>query len=355
MDDAGINEAVVVGYPITDWTDNWYTEKAARENDRLYGVGMLNQFADGAEDALREMMAVDGMLGFRLGAVCPYDEMWERFDYGQTWLRDAIAETDFWEAVRETDALVQIMAHTSQMDQALELVETYPDLAYAFDHYAHADAADDPVTTNWMEIPRDFGAANASLQLRTVPEDDDGVDPDDWADYAFETTLTVESEQAGVVFRAQDPDNFYMWQFADETHRFDQDLLRPHVRASGGWTVLDEIPLGEYVDNVEGQEHDIRIEANGDEITTWLNGQEVDSRTDDTHATGRIGFRQPPLDDLSRSILVDTITSRTSAGACSSRPTSSTTGQSTSRGVRSSTTNSGWRTRGSACSNSCRT
>lgn len=144
MDEAGIDEGVVVGYPITEWTDNWYTVEAAEENERLYAVSMIDQFADGAADELRELMSHDGMLGFRLGAVCPYDEMWERFDYDVTWLRDAIDEAEFWAAARKTDALVQILAHTSQLNQALELVDRYPDLPYAFDHFAHADAADDP-------------------------------------------------------------------------------------------------------------------------------------------------------------------------------------------------------------------
>lgn len=118
--------------------------KTAEENDRLYGVAMIDQFANGADDTLRELMGHDGMLGFRLGAVCPYDEMWERFDYDQTWLRESIDEVDFRETARETDALVQIMAHTSQLDQVVDLIEAYPDLAYAFDHFAHADAAGDP-------------------------------------------------------------------------------------------------------------------------------------------------------------------------------------------------------------------
>lgn len=144
MDAAGIDDAVVVGYPITDWTDNWYTVKAAEEDDRLTGIAMIDQFSEDAPMKLREVMSCDGMAGFRLGAVCPYDEMWERFDYDQTWLRNAIAEKEFWEAAIETNAVVQIMAHTSQLDQALELVETYPDLKYTFDHFAHADAADDP-------------------------------------------------------------------------------------------------------------------------------------------------------------------------------------------------------------------
>jgi len=144
MDEASVEEAVVVGYPITDWTDNWYTVKATEENDRLTGIAMVDQFADGVADRLREVMSHDGMLGFRLGAVCPYDEMWERFDYEETWLRDAVMEDAFWEAAVETDAVVQIMAHTSQLDQALELVEAYPELRYTFDHFAHAEASDDP-------------------------------------------------------------------------------------------------------------------------------------------------------------------------------------------------------------------
>lgn len=144
MDEASVDNAVVVGYPITDWTDNWYTIKAAKENDRLTAIAMIDQFADDADKALREVMTHDGMLGFRLGAICPYDEMWERFDYDQTWLRDAIDEDDFWQAAIDTDAIVQIMAHKSQLDQALELVEAYPELRYTFDHFAHADAADDP-------------------------------------------------------------------------------------------------------------------------------------------------------------------------------------------------------------------
>ncbi|MCU4802688.1 amidohydrolase [Halobacteria archaeon HArc-gm2] len=138
MDRAGVDEAVVVGYPICEWTDNHYTRRVAAEYDRLYGIVMVDPFADDAADHLRECMAVDGVVGVRLGAACPYDRMWETFDPGVTWLRDAIEETAFWEAAVETDAAVQILCDHSQLDQALELVETYPELTYLFDHFAHA-------------------------------------------------------------------------------------------------------------------------------------------------------------------------------------------------------------------------
>ncbi|MFB6268395.1 MAG: amidohydrolase [Halobacterium sp.] len=144
MDDAGVDEAVVVGYPICEWTDNWYTVQAAREYDRLHGVVMVDQFADGAADRLRDLMAVDGVLGFRLGAICPYDRMWETFDPSVDWLLDAIDETEFWAAARETDAAVQVLAHVDQLDQVLELVKAYPDLTYLVDHFSHADPSNDP-------------------------------------------------------------------------------------------------------------------------------------------------------------------------------------------------------------------
>lgn len=144
MDEAGIDEAVVVGYPITDWTDNWYTVKAAVENDRLEAVVMLDHFADDAPQRLRELMAHDGVLGFRFGAICPIDEQWQSIDHGTTWLRDSVELPAFWDAVADTDALVQIMVHTSQLDQVLELVEAHPDRAFALDHFCDADVSKDP-------------------------------------------------------------------------------------------------------------------------------------------------------------------------------------------------------------------
>jgi L-fuconolactonase len=144
MDSTGIDEAVVVGYPICEWTDNWYTVTATTDNDRLSGVVMVDPFSTRAADHLRDLMATDGILGVRLGAICPYDRMWETFDPSVEWLREAIEETAFWAAARETDALVQVLAHVDQLDQVVELVETYPDLTYLIDHFSHADPNEPP-------------------------------------------------------------------------------------------------------------------------------------------------------------------------------------------------------------------
>lgn len=144
MASVGVDEAVIVGFPIYDWRDNWYTIECVKKYDDLTGIVMIDPFADGAAERLREYMAIDGILGFRLGAICPYDRMWETFDPTVTWLRDAIDEKAFWEAARETNALVQVLIHVNQLNQAINLVDTYQELSYAFDHFAHADPSKSP-------------------------------------------------------------------------------------------------------------------------------------------------------------------------------------------------------------------
>ncbi len=146
MNRTGIDEAVVVGYPINRWTDNTYTIEVARTHDRLHGIVMLDPFVEDAADTLREDVRPDGILGFRLAPICPTDQMWETFDPTATWLLDAIEETTFWEAAHEEDAVVQLLAHVDQLDQVIELVDTYPDLTYLVDHFAHAPADQDPET-----------------------------------------------------------------------------------------------------------------------------------------------------------------------------------------------------------------
>ena len=137
MDRLVVDEAVVVGYPICPWTDNWYTVKVAQEHDRLTGIVMIDQFAEDAVDTLREYMGMEGIIGFRLGAGCPYDQMWQKFDPTVTWLLDAIEEEEFWQTAGELDAPVHIWTLPPQLDQVVEFVETYPDLTYVIDHYSY--------------------------------------------------------------------------------------------------------------------------------------------------------------------------------------------------------------------------
>lgn len=168
MDEVGVDEAVVVGYPICEWTDNWYTVEAAKTYDRLSGIVMLNQFADDADERLRELMSNDGVLGFRLGAICPYDRMWETFDSSVEWLRDTIGESAFWEAAHDTGAVVQVLAHVDQLDQVVELVDTYPDLTYLIDHFSHADPNVPPAESSFAQYANLAEYSNVYAKISEV-------------------------------------------------------------------------------------------------------------------------------------------------------------------------------------------
>ncbi|MEF8802381.1 MAG: amidohydrolase family protein [Halolamina sp.] len=158
LDAAGVDEAVVIGLPLTHWLDNWYVENVAREYDRLYGVALLDPFADDAADELRRLMAIEDMVGFRLAPVFPRDAMYEvePSETVQTeWLRDAIDETAFWEACAETGASVNLLAHYTHLDQVQALVEAHPELSYVVDHFGRAGAdvaVDDPEFAQFADL-----------------------------------------------------------------------------------------------------------------------------------------------------------------------------------------------------------
>lgn len=164
MDRVGIDTATVVGYPICDYRDNWYTLECVREHDRLEGIVMIDPFDDGAPDQIRETMTVDGVHGFRIAPLCPLDGMWETFDRTSEWLLEAIEQDAVWEAARETDAVVQLLAHVEQLDQCLELVETYPELRYLFDHFGHADPSRDPADAPFSDFA-DFTEYDVAVKV----------------------------------------------------------------------------------------------------------------------------------------------------------------------------------------------
>jgi len=151
MDAVGVEEAVVVGYPLGRWTDNWYPEAAAA-HDRLHGVVLLDPMAAGAADTLRRSMAIDGVIGFRLGVMCPAESMWTTFDVDARWLPDAVEAEDFWRVARETDAVVQLLAHESQLDQVQTLIDRYPSLTYVIDHFANTSPETPPSTGDFAQL-----------------------------------------------------------------------------------------------------------------------------------------------------------------------------------------------------------
>jgi alpha-L-rhamnosidase len=110
-----------------------------------------------------------------------------------------------------------------------------------------------------------------------------------WTDYRLDIDFSVAAGAAGVVFRERDPEDFYMWQINIEGG---EAVLRPHIQQNGSWTVLDEISLAGVISPANlNATHHLRIEVEGETITTSIDGQQVDVRDDPTFAGGGIGFR----------------------------------------------------------------
>lgn len=141
MERLDVSAAVVVSYPIYRWTDNWYTLEAVAPYEDLSGIVTIDPFTDGSAVHLRELMEHDGVVGFRLAPICSYDDMWRTFNPDAGWLREAVELDDFWMAARDTGAIVQLLAHETQLDQVRTLVKSYPDLPYLLDHFLETDTS----------------------------------------------------------------------------------------------------------------------------------------------------------------------------------------------------------------------
>lgn len=104
-------------------------------------------------------------------------------------------------------------------------------------------------------------------------------------DGRFAVTTVIKEKSAGLVFRAADNRNNYLWQLlAGST-----GVLKTHVQTNGGYRVLAERPVGRPVPL--GVPIRVEIELAGPRIRTYLDGELVDTTEDATYATGTLGFR----------------------------------------------------------------
>lgn len=123
--------------------------------------------------------------------------------------------------------------------------------------------------------------------------------PAPWTDFDVSIDYTMKPGTAfGIYLRADDSLNSgYMWQLNDETAGTPK--LRPHKRTNGGFAVLDEIALPDALGaDVLKARGTLRIVAEGDTITTYLNDVQVDERTDASYSSGRFGLRTSGAEEV---------------------------------------------------------
>ena len=71
----------------------------------------------------------------------------------------------------------------------------------------------------------------------------------DWADYTYECDLEADRAMAGLTFRVQGPDSYYMWQLNSKATQ-----LSPHVRKNGNWQRLKSVAIPSYVSRLGGMD-----------------------------------------------------------------------------------------------------
>jgi alpha-L-rhamnosidase len=117
-----------------------------------------------------------------------------------------------------------------------------------------------------------------------------GAELNRWTDYTVEFDFTMDNLVFGPYVRARDLNNGYMWQLsvADGTPR-----LRPHRKTNGGFALLENKDISQFVSVAEllDGEHTMAVTFDGSTITTRLDGEVIDTRTDASHPRGYVGFR----------------------------------------------------------------
>lgn len=112
---------------------------------------------------------------------------------------------------------------------------------------------------------------------------------DTYDDFVLEATIMLEDTgnpdpAVGIIFGGQNDANLYMWQI-----NFTYDRIRPHKLINGAWSVVNETGMNKAA--VVGKYFDLKLEVNGGVIRTYLDGVLLNTVSDSTFASGRIGFR----------------------------------------------------------------
>ncbi|WP_226037460.1 family 78 glycoside hydrolase catalytic domain [Aquibacillus saliphilus] len=114
--------------------------------------------------------------------------------------------------------------------------------------------------------------------------------------YNLELDFSVLNQAAGIIFGAEDQNNYYMWQIntTDEKTK-----LRPHRWLNGNAAVLKEIDISHAIPSDEklNTEYKLKISVNNGEIKTYINEELVDTTTDNSFGFGDIGFRQDRVEE----------------------------------------------------------
>jgi hypothetical protein len=109
------------------------------------------------------------------------------------------------------------------------------------------------------------------------------------SDYRLEFQASIDTKSVGWVFRAADPDNYYAMKLMTVSAGLSPKVaLFKYLVANGKQTQVGRVPIDLTVQ--QDTLFDIRVDVRGPQFTTYIQGQQVDSWTDDQLKTGGAGF-----------------------------------------------------------------
>lgn len=126
-----------------------------------------------------------------------------------------------------------------------------------------------------------------------------------WKDLDLSVRFTLVKDAFGVLFRARNSRNYYLWQV---NTAFGKPQLRPHICKEGQWRFLPSSPLPPSFQ--QNHPATLRIVTEGSQIRTYLNGTLLNTLTDDTFSAGTVGFRV----SSGESAQIDSFTVKNKAG-----------------------------------------
>ncbi|MGQ7889103.1 family 78 glycoside hydrolase catalytic domain [Paenibacillus sp. WC2504] len=109
--------------------------------------------------------------------------------------------------------------------------------------------------------------------------------------YSIDLDFTILEAAAGFVFGSQDSSHFYMWQINVKDKPYAQ--FRPH-KWNPNPSVIKEKNISSIIPDAAklNTAHHMKIDVNGDQISTYVDQQLVDTLQDSSFSLGKIGFRQ---------------------------------------------------------------
>ncbi len=120
-----------------------------------------------------------------------------------------------------------------------------------------------------------------------------------WKNYEFSSDfrITGDDDGVGVIFRYQDPEHFYRFITVDDPGN-NGPFCRLQAKDGDKYITLAENSKGYD----SSKPHNVKITANGNELTVYFDGQKILSAKDNRYKSGKIGLmcyaEQPAFDNI---------------------------------------------------------